>query len=1059
MKRFKLVYMSLVVVLVVCVIGNTQHAESAEEYIEDLYEQARKHHSAKDYEKAVEYYTKVIEDSTYADAFWNRGLIYGSQKKYALAIEDFRKVTILKPDFGSAHGALGWYLILQGEFNEAQKFCQTAHKLEPDHYVWAIILGHSYLLVGNQEAARTYYEKTLTLLRSEKQFETAMAAFGFGVFIEKGWQVEASRQELAWMKQEFGTVYLFFIKADTYWDQAEKLREKEQYAEAAPLYEKSAEAEKTGLRPRLDRLALELFQAGYCYDQIGQYAEALGYYTEALEIERKFDRSLQLATLFNNIGMIYDEWGQYDKAFEHYEQALEIYQNKGSEADVARLLNNIGVIYNKWGQYDKAFEHYEQAVTLYHELGEEIEVARLLNEIGGIYKTWGQYAEAIEYYEQALELDQELGEKVMIARDLRDIGGTYKAWGQYAKALDYYEQVLESSREFGEESAIVRDLSNIGLVYWQWRQYAKALDYYEQALEAGEDVGTAERLKAIGYVYDSWGQYAKALDYYTQALELEDEDREIAATLNKIGSVYHALKQYPEAITHYTKSLEIYEKLLGTATGGMLRDYVASQMDTYRLLTSCHVQVGDVSHALQTIELSRKLLTEQITSLDTEVSIPSLEYVRQHIPEDAAVLIYANTELPDIVRVVITKENIYASELPGNNFIQNIIAHYLPVIAKTSTGDLQRVSIAQEGHKTWLTDSNEEHLEFTTIIKSYRTLLLNPAASDRSQELGRFLYKFLIGDVREYLKGKTTLLIVPDGMLNFLPFETLVDDEGKYLVENYHITYGQSLGMLELVQQRHYDQDRKPLLAFGSAVYDMPESEAEMIKNPAQLARLQQQVDAALSQGTPVRAMYASLGRSTWNNLPATLDEVKAIQKVVNGAEILTGEEVTETAIKALSANGKLDEYNVLHFATHGVADPIIPELSALVLSQMLATEDDNDGYLRVGELVRLNLDVDFVNLSACTVELGKLSSSTGIVGLTQSLLLAGANGVSVSLWQLADESTVHFMSTLYTLINKEGLSYADAITEVKRRFIAGNVDEKWKAPYYWAPFVYYGKN
>ncbi len=64
-----------------------------------------------------------------------------------------------------------------------------------------------------------------------------------------------------------------------------------------------------------------------------------------------------------------------------------------------------------------------------------------------------------------------------------------------------------------------------------------------------------------------------------------------------------------------------------------------------------------------------------------------------------------------------------------------------------------------------------------------------------------------------------------------------------------------------------------------------------------------------------------------------------------------------------------------------------------------------------------------------------------------------------MSLWQVADKSTVEFIVALYKLVQEEGLSYAEAITEVKRRFIAGDFGETWKAPYYWAPFVYYGKN
>jgi CHAT domain-containing protein len=302
-----------------------------------------------------------------------------------------------------------------------------------------------------------------------------------------------------------------------------------------------------------------------------------------------------------------------------------------------------------------------------------------------------------------------------------------------------------------------------------------------------------------------------------------------------------------------------------------------------------------------------------------------------------------------------------------------------------------------------------------------------------------------------------------------------VDDQGSYLVETYQIVYAHSLGVLELIGQREYDPGRKPLLAFGGAVYEKQTYQEEMVEHEAQLVYLQKQVDLALQRGSSLREVYAQLGRGNWENLPGTLVEVNAIQDVVEGAELVTGTDVNETIVKALSARGELANYTVLHFATHGVVDPIIPDLSALVLSlldertanvsvcdeyasETPAVQGEEDGYLRAGEIMSLNLKADVVNLSACETGLGKLYSGEGVVGLTQAFLLAGANGLSVSLWSVADESTAQFMVVVYTLVEEEGLSYAEAITDVKRRFIRGDFGEAWKAPYFWAPFVYYGR-
>lgn len=136
---------------------------------------------------------------------------------------------------------------------------------------------------------------------------------------------------------------------------------------------------------------------------------------------------------------------------------------------------------------------------------------------------------------------------------------------------------------------------------------------------------------------------------------------------------------------------------------------------------------------------------------------------------------------------------------------------------------------------------------------------------------------------------------------------------------------------------------------------------------------------------------------------------------------------------------------------------PELPELSAIVLSQFEEEKDGEDGYLRMGEVAELDLAADFVNLSACETGLGKIYRGEGIVGLTQSFLIAGANGLSVSLWQVVDASTAKFMTELYSKVQNSGMEYREALTAVKREFINGDHGGQWRNPYYWSPFVYYG--
>ncbi len=215
-----------------------------------------------------------------------------------------------------------------------------------------------------------------------------------------------------------------------------------------------------------------------------------------------------------------------------------------------------------------------------------------------------------------------------------------------------------------------------------------------------------------------------------------------------------------------------------------------------------------------------------------------------------------------------------------------------------------------------------------------------------------------------------------------------------------------------------------------------------------------------IEEGESTRSAYDELGLSGWVNLPGTLTEVMQIMSIIPLCTTYTGADVSEYNIKELSDNGSLNNYEVLHFATHGLVVPEIPELSAVVLSLFEEEENNEDGYLTMKEIAMLGINADFVNLSACETGLGKIYGGEGVVGLTQAFLIAGANGLSVSLWQVADESTMQFMIGMYKLVEEEGYSYDEAITEMKRRFINSVTTDgaDYSKPFYWAPFVYYGE-
>tara|TARA_Y100000310_G_C20644416_1_gene795749 strand:- start:72 stop:2036 length:1965 start_codon:yes stop_codon:yes gene_type:complete len=652
---------------------------------------------------------------------------------------------------------------------------------------------------------------------------------------------------------------------------------------------------------------------------------------------------------------------------------------------------------------------------------------------------WGQYDRALEYYEKSLLIAEDKGIQDLVPM-LNNIAKIHETKHNYDKALKYYKKSLSNAKDIGGKiyyKKIILNIMRCYLTSGNMEQFFIYSDKYKALENQDVEIGSfLDFCNIVAKMEDILGEDEKAIKYSNTVLKLTKPEKSQGilgeyprmriTALNQLGLTYCGLNKYDKAVPYFLQAIEILEVMRKTATGETRRDYLSSVLPVYSNLSSSYIAISDFQGVYNSIELSRaKLLAEQLAGSDSLVSIPDLAQVQSSLSSNQAIIIYANAGWDYCIELVITNDTIVGFEVPDSVMLSTLYP-----------------------------DNDDATLQLA--IKSYRNSIKFFAGAEEITEFSKVFYDYLINPLIGHIQNKTELLIIPDGILGYLPFEVLIDKNGKYLIERYNITYAQSVSVWDLIRSRKYDEQQSTLLAVGGAVYNPQSYEVDMIENDKMLAYLERTVIDSISTRGSLRESYVSLGYSDWQNLPGSLEEINNISAIINNTDLISGYDATEKTIKELSYSGELSKYNMLHFATHGVIVSDIPELSAVVLTQSDDDLNGEDGYLTIGEIADLALKADFVNLSACETGLGKIYGGEGVVGLTQAFMLAGANSVSVSLWPIADEATSEFMLSVYTKI-AEGLDYSDSIMNTKREFISGVYSEEYKHPFYWAPFVYYG--
>jgi tetratricopeptide (TPR) repeat protein len=879
------------------------------------------------------------------------------------------------------------------------------------------------------------------------------------------------------------------------------------YAEAVPLLQRALAIREKVLGRDDPDVATSLNNLAALYQSQGRHAEALPLYERALSIwEKTLSRDdARFGPLINNLAALYREQGRYAEAERFSRRSLDI-SEKASSRDHpvdARALTNQALLYDSQGRYAEAEQFFRRALAIQEEtLGRDHpDVGRSLNNLADLYRGQGRYAEAESLYRRALDILEKSPDRDHpdYAVTLNNLALLYKEQGRYDDAEFLYRRSLAiAEKALGREHPeVAAPLNNLAELYRDRGRHGDAEGLFQRSLAIQERTlgrehpQVARLLSNLARLHQGRSRYADAERLYQRALAIQEktlgrEHPDVAQLLNNLADLYRAQGRYTDA-------LPIVKRMLAEATANKLAAFpvllaartqklispAQAVKDSYEIVQrasssaagtavsrlAARFAAGTGEHA----SLVRKDqdLTAEAESLDKQViafvSRPPAErnaaaedQIRKRIEavkaEREKIARLFNARFPDYVALsrpqpvsIEETQALLADDEALLVFDFDATSHAW--IVTRNAADWAELGVSAR--------------DLAAQVRALRALLTDPRQRF-DPALAYKIYQEVSRPFADRIAAKKRLSIVTNEALTSLPPQLLItrDPSGKPLKEMDWLIRTHAVTILPLVASLKVlrggspvSSARKPLIAFADPVFSKAAARAET-------RSLSPRSITSFYRGTAIdlAAMGAYLPQ-----LPGTRREVRQVATELGAAEegIRLGAAATETAVK----NGRLDQYRIVYFATHGlVAGDLEPFAKskaepALVLSIPDRPSDFDDGLLTASEIAQLKLDADWAVLSACNTAAEGKPGAEALSGLARAFFYAGARSLIVSHWEVEDEATASLMvGTFRALTRNPKLSHAEALRQSMLAMIDAAKSDREASPQVWAPFVVVGE-
>jgi len=856
----------------------------------------------------------------------------------------------------------------------------------------------------------------------------------------------------------------------------------EQYASALNIWRD------LGLR---DEEMNTLVNAGKANAEMGDLALGLSQYETVLtfcdtELSNKDSLLKGSATrlkpyALNGIGLVYDTWANADDARAKYNEALKLFHENLDPRSEADVLNNLGLLHAFLGDAPQAYKHFQDALVIRKRAKEPKGWGVTLSNIGYADTLLGKHEDALRQLELALTLTQRAHDKRFEVFTLVRMGMAYVALGQPRKALQSYEKALaiQKDSEFTDRRGQAITLDKMGEALALSGELEQALEKYTNALEhwtsVKDEQGQALSLYGIARIERDRHNLANARDRIEEAIGLIEHMRN-RVTLRQLQMTYFADKH-----DLYTLGIDIRMQLyeehkLTKSTADLEAALSLSEQARARnlldLLTEAH---ADLSKGMSNDDAEKNFKLQQQISQLTQTRLRLLNLGEKKGAEVVGERLRKQMQEQDELHARARKSGSFSQPA------RPLAAREIQELLDDKTILLEFLLDKRRSHLWTVTRNSIEHhfLPGGAKIKEAADLLrqkltvYEPQGSTESDEmyLGRIrqrpdgylanaleVSRMVLGEVWSQL-GNKRVVIVADGALQYIPFEVLPAPESTLngagpatlLLSQNEIVYQPSASALALLRGVPRPNPSKVVAVFANPVFDKNDERVRTFSKP------QGGKEVAPKSREQLFSSLRDIGDDDFRllRLPYSLKEANAITaSAPQGSWI---KKVGFDANRAAATSPTLKRFGIVHFATHGIVNDKQPELSGIVLSMVDQRRQDQDGYLTLRDIYRLDLPIHLVVVSACRTGIGKQVPGEGLIALTRGFMHAGAQSVVVSLWNVSDEATAEFMTRFYGhMFGKNKLPPSAALRQAKLE-MQMQANERWRAPYYWAGFVLQG--